>query len=44
LETRLEQMGLRLQVAQCEVAAVGPVLTPEEIPAHPGSQGVDLVV
>jgi len=44
LETRLEQMGLRLQVAQCEVAAVGPVLTSEEIPVLPGAQGIDIEV
>lgn len=44
LETRLEQMGLRLQVAQCEVASVGPVLTSEELPILPGSQGIDIEV
>jgi hypothetical protein len=44
LESRLEQLGLRLQVAQCEVASVGPVLTSEEIPALPGSQGIDIEV
>ena len=44
LENRLDQMGLRLQVAQCEVVSVGPVLTPEELPVLPGSQGVDIAV
>jgi hypothetical protein len=44
LETRLDQMGLRLQVAQCQVATVGPVLTSEEIPINPGSQGIDIEV
>jgi hypothetical protein len=44
LESRLEKMGLRLQVAQCDVANADTVITPEEIPVLPGSQGIDIEV
>ncbi|HEX7555550.1 MAG TPA: hypothetical protein VF338_02915 [Leptolinea sp.] len=44
LEERLEQMGLHLQVAHCDVAAVGPVLTQEETENFPGSQGINIEV
>lgn len=44
LETRLEKLGLVLKVAQCEVAAVGPVLSREETENFPGSRGINLEV
>jgi hypothetical protein len=44
LESRLEKLGLSLKVAQCEVAAVGPVLSKEETPTLPGSHGINIEV
>jgi len=44
LEGRLEELGLTLKVANCEVATIGPVLAKEDTETFPGSQGIDIEV
>jgi hypothetical protein len=42
LESRLENLGLSLKLAHCDVAPIGPVLSDEPQIVYPGSKGINI--
>lgn len=42
LESRLENLGLSLKLAHCDVAPIGPVLSEEQPVVYPGSKGINI--